>query len=678
MTYTLTTPREADILIARMFSMGKTCSVSVREDKAFKDGQWLGFGRLDLESGGTNSESLTAAVRRGAFEWSLPTLDQITKDLTDLLNLKNPEKDAPKLKRAMNAMAAISVRSGLQHPRFDPYALEAMPFRRSTTVVADTSGALQGGLDFVARYLHPAARVKVPAVVQMEIVNFAERFLSGRRSAKPRPSDLLSDHLMSQGGQRVLLRLELQADTEIERTFLLGDPLRNAFQADADPELKDLNLSVAIKAYADRLILEAARQHQAQANHGHRVQLLTSDQGLARMALAEGMLPLFFSAVTAEDLFGKRLQGAILDPFTGRLREMPLSSLVWELSTAFGSVRLQDADGTNELIISAIGEDLSWSPYQSHADLLWCDSTKVPDWPAELGASESKALEVKPSKPKAIKAGAAKASKVGAVSKTAGVPLQRFNVGQLLALIDEIDNDQRLSEAAAISTVGAKNRDGVEEYRRFLLSAGLIDIDGTDWVATADGQALAIALRNENVPEVTTLLQKAPSFALFLTSINALNIGEPWTPGAFSRPATTYKTLGELCRVCAPIADEGLFATPNTPDAASFVPIALERFRQLNKGDGLVATGAWLEALIRQDGIHPEIARERLNDASRANLLIRSTEGSTTETRFDRHSIQVLRIREGRPIVATVHLYRGDYLIPGKSSTSLHIEGPAA
>ena len=84
-----------------------------------------------------------------------------------------------------------------------------MPFRRSTTIVADTSGALQGGLDFVARHLHPAARVKVPAIVQMEIVNFADRFLSGRRATRTRPTDLLIDHLLSQGGQRVLLRLEL-------------------------------------------------------------------------------------------------------------------------------------------------------------------------------------------------------------------------------------------------------------------------------------------------------------------------------------------------------------------------------------------------------------------------------------------------------------------------------------
>ena len=42
---------------------------------------------------------------------------------------------------------------------------------------------------------------------------------------------------------------ELQADAEIERTYLLGDPLRGAFQPERDSDLSDLNLSVSIPAY---------------------------------------------------------------------------------------------------------------------------------------------------------------------------------------------------------------------------------------------------------------------------------------------------------------------------------------------------------------------------------------------------------------------------------------------
>jgi len=691
--YKLTTPREAESLIARMFNHDRKCTIRVREERAFHGDDWLSLGTMAMDSGTQTPEQLMWAVRRGAFEWEVPGIDATRASLAKLVGLKN---DAPKLDRALDAIAAISVRIGLQHPQFDPQSIEAMPFQRSSTIVADTSGALQGGLDFVARHLHPAARVKVPAFVQMEIVNFAERFLSGRRAAKPRPCDLLIDHLLSQGGQRVLLRLELHADTEVERTFLLGDPLRSAFQNDRDPELSELNFSVSIRAYADRLILESARQHQAQANFGHRVQLLTSDQGLARMALAEGMTPLFFTSVTAKDFFGHRLTGTTLDPFSGGLRETSISSLIWELSTAFGSARFDTSDNKHSLLVSAIGDGLSWSPYHSHADLLWCDHDGVPTTSAK-GASISeplkgvggkgtskvapaKSLPAKKTLPEtsAMKAQQPHNSDPPPVGASRPVSLQRLNVSQLLGLIDALDNSQQMSEENVIEALGARNRDGIEEYRRFLISAGFISVENRTWRIAGELQSLAVALRNEDIDWLRESLRAIPSYALFYQKISETSVGAVWDPADFGRAANTYRTLGEVTRICAPISEEGIYPTPNSPDPVAFAPIAVQRFRDLDQGDGLVATGAWLEDLIRKDGIHPEIARIRLNDASARDLLSRSTEGSTTEVRFDNHLIQVLRVHRGKPVVVTVHLYRGDYLIPGKSSTSLHIDGANA
>lgn len=692
-THKLTTPREADSLIGRMFKYDRTCTVLVQEDAAFQGQGWLTLGTITIDGGADTAERLMSAVRRGAFEWAVPNIDSVREALAKLLGRANDVSD-PKLRRALDAIAAISVRTGLQHPKFDPQALEIMPFRRSTTVVADTSGVLQGGLDFVARYLHPAARVKVPAMVQMEIVNLAHRFLSGRNAKKPPtdakkastdrdaknpPSaDLLVDHLLSQGGQRVLLRLELQADTEVERTFLLGDPLRSAFQGDKDPELSGLNLSVCIQAYADRLILESARQHQAQANLGHRVQLLTSDQGLARMALAEGIVPLFFRSVVAGDFFGHGLTGATLDPFSGRLRETSVASLMWELATAFGRARLETSDTAHSLSVSAIGEG-SWSPYHSHDDLLWCDQDAVPSWPTQpLTKAVSSQVSDKSSSERAPNVATKRVARTRStfvLAQAGKISLLRFNVDQLLGLIDKLDNRQTMSEESVTEAVAARNREGIEEYRRFLISGGYISVQDRKWAATRQLQSLAVSLRNEDIDELRRLFLAVPSYGLFFRRISETAVGKVWEPSEFTRSATTYRTLGEVTRICAPIFGEGLYPTPNVPDPVAFAPVALERFRALDQGDGLIATGAWLEDLIRKDGIHPEIARLRLNDASARKLLSRSTEGSTTDVRLDNHTIQVLRVGAGKPFVATVHLYRGDYLIPGKSSTSLHIEG---
>lgn len=706
MTSMLTTPREAEALLGHLFAAGSEARIRVSENKAFGAKDWLDLGSITLDPGGTKASHMLTAVRRGGFEWALPSSKDVDSQLFKLMGLKEADRTNGKLRRAMDAMGAISVRLGLRYPRLDPFALEGMPYRRSTTVVADTSAVIQGGLDFVARHLHPAARVKVPAIVQMEIVNFAERFLSTRRAAKIRPLDILIDHMLSQGGQRVLLRLELNTDTEIERNFLLGDPLRSAFMKDADPELTDLNLSVRIKAYADRLILESARQHQAQSNLGHKVQLLTSDQGLARMALAEGLVPTYFNSVVASDLFGRRLTGINLDPFNGKLRECSLASVLWELATAFGGVRLESAASDRHIEVAAFGEGLSWSPVQSHGDLLWCDhhgcvATEKPPIEANAGNIPVSALSTSPKTASAsevldasnrrrekaadgadsgVRAGAdksdAKASKAlqSAVSVASGPSRpQRFNVATLFILLDGLDAEQSMPEDAVLKLAGAKNRAGIDDYRRFLLSGGYVVIDGESWNATPAGSALAIALRNEDNKTTFEALQSAPSFADFAAYVAGVPVGSTITPGNFERAFTTYKTLGEITLICAPIYGEGLYPTPVTPTAEAFAPLALTHFKALDTGDELVSTGAWLERLIRDEGIHPEIARARLSDASGAGLLRRSTEGSTTDVRNDRHVLQVLRSRGGHPVIDTVHLYRGDYLIPGKASTSLRI-----
>lgn len=98
------------------------------------------------------------------------------------------------------------------------------------------------------------------------------------------------------------------------------------------------------------------------------------------------------------------------------------------------------------------------------------------------------------------------------------------------------------------------------------------------------------------------------------------------------------------------------------------------RFSELDRGDGLILAGVWRESLIRTNGIHPEHARRLLDEASAEGVLRRSTEGSTTQTRFDDHVVHVLRTDSGLPVAIPAHLYSGGSLIPDKASVSLRIE----
>ena len=695
----LMSPEDAAPKVAEVFADGGRCSLAAREDRAFPNPNgWLPLGDVSLASAHSSErpppiEDQAVLVRNGAFEWRLPEAEESKEKLSECLGL---EKENDNVDRALADIASIGVRTGLLHPIFDPASLEEMPFRRSTTVVTDTSGVLQGALGFVVQHL-PRARVKVPAIVQMEIVNSAERFFGIRRSRDTdgRRVRGLIEHLKSQGGQRTLVRLEIRADTEIERTWLLGDPLRDAFKPERDRELRDLDLSVPFKPYVDRLILEAARRHQAESGPGHRVQLLTADQGLARMALAEGMSPLHFRPVDAEDFFGRRLTGQTFDPFTGQIQRTPLLAVLWEIATAFGSARLEGKNGRS-FIVSALGEGPPWSPYHSVDDLLWCrsepadsgvkpsnrSSSRLGDSlsrPAGADAPEGPQEDESPAdRSDRRRSSQDTASKVsGEEGRRARTPaFQRFDIGRLLKLICVLDDEQEMGQRRVMELLGTRHPRGGDEYRRFLSSAHLVSVADGVWRAEPATGPISAALRNERIGELRDALMAAPSFSAFAARIERSGVGRVLDLSDLGRGAVTYRTLGEITLLCAPVHGEGVFPTPAVPDAATFGRAALERFLALDRGDGLIPVGAWLESLIREDGIHPEHARRLLDEASAKGVLRRSTEGSTTQTRFDDHVVHVLRTDSGFPAVIPVHLYRGDYLIPGKASVSLRIEGP--
>lgn len=667
---TLRSPNQAEPLVAQLLEREGQCEVSVSEERAFEC-QWLQLGRIALVSNDLGSASPTRLIQHGAFEWDLPKLGSCRAATSSLLGLED-NSDNSSVSRVMDHVASIATRIGCIHPRFDATALEQMPFRRSTTIVLDTSGILQGALDFVVRHLHPAARVKIPAIAQMEIANQADRFFGMRRSSKnPTPNRRLKElleHLASQGGQRALLRVELHTDTEVERTYLLGDPLRSAFQQESDQDLKELNISSPIRSYADRLILESARHHQAQSEPAHAVLLLTGDQGLARMAIAEGVRPLYFTSASAEQVFGRRLSGQVFDPFSGHVRQIPLMSLIWELATSFGSARLTSNEKTFR--VTAIGEQLSWAPYHAEEDLLWC----MDSLPTPLGTA-AKSEKIAPDAETAAKARRTAAFNSPARPPQKSMVFLRFDVDRLFRLVCALDDQAELP----ITQVETIVRGRADEYRRFLDSGDLAVPATTGWTAKDRLSILAAALRNERIDEIRRVLLDVPSFAAFAERLDALSPGQALESSELGRGSRTYRVLGEIALMCATLPRNRLFPTPNRPEPSEFALVALKRFAALDgERGGLVPSGEWLEALIEHDRIHPEVAQSLLDTTSGMGLLRRSTEGSTTQLRFNDRVVHVLRTRDGEPYVQRIFLYRGDYLIPGKASVSLRIEDPTA
>lgn len=670
---------DAEALMAKLFEVDGRygrCEIYVREENAFNS-KFLNLGKISLQTKGMlrGGENPVTLIRHGAFEWQVPSEESARAELLAILDNKKKEKIKSDAYQVLRQTAEIGVRSGLLNPTFDPRDIEEMPLRSSQTVVSDTSGVLAGALDFVVREF-PVVRVKIPAIVHMEIVNMANRFHGIRKSLssrKGRKGELLIARMRSQGGHRALLRLELRSDTEVERTFLLGDPLRSAFQRDNAGDIADLNLQESVRAYADRLILESARHHQAQSGPNHVVRLLTSDKEFASMALAEGVSPLFFRMFNPSDFFGQTLTGQTFDPFSGRLLHTPLSIVLWELATAFGEVRLRNASNC-VFEIHAFDQYRQWTIDHAIRDLLWCffepaseagtqqSTTRSSDRSESTASVTATDTSFDDSKGKSISAHP--------------VYFQRFDCGRLIQLICTLDDRQELNQSEVMDLLNTKSPVGTNEYRRFLLAGEIITVQGTSWMGTDRLRKLSTALKDGRISEFRDALLVSPSFRRFSEIVGETAIGSPIDILPRKRGAKTYSVLGEITLIAAPVPPAGLFPTPNVPDAAEFAGIAKRRYDELNRGAELVSTGAWLESLVRSDGIHPEVAKNRLDEASRRGFLQRSTEGSTTQARYSNHIIHVVRINAGIPYLKPIHLYRGDYLIEGKSSVSLRIEGP--
>jgi len=664
----------ADLLLAWSET---TLTLAVREDTAFRGNGWLDIGSIILKPGAAepntdNRSTLASAIQFGFYEWRCPSEENLSSALFDLTGLsqndegkKNDDskKDQrSKALRSLDALAAAACRVGLIHPIFDPNAVSLMPFRRPTTVVSDTSAIIQGGLDFVVRFLYPMARIKVPAIAHMELLNASDRFLILYRKQSQSAGTVLLDHTMSQGGQRALLRLELQTETEIERGRLGADPLRGVVHPGSDHEDKALGLSVIQRSFADRLIFETARQHVRESSPDHPVSILTCDQGLARMTMAEGMPLLYFDALKFSSMCGRLITGTSFNPFTGKLYAVPLSSLLWELSVTYGAARLTTKGGDSVEIV-AMGTDLSWKPHHADDDLLRVRTGKA--MPIIRGPS------ITPQPKRSGRSGQQDHAE-GAPKLSRPVGFYRFSLSKMLVLIEQIVEKETIPEAKALELIDSTSKSQIADYGGFLLAGGFIADEAGSFLKAESTDELWRALRMSKLASLGELFQRVPSFSLFIKTIEATEPGEQARIPERSRSA--YTSLAEIAGLAMHIPDDRIYRTANNPLPSSFADLAWRAYAELSHGtDEFVLTGAWLEELGRHHGVHPLVARDRLQEARTSGLLERYTEGSTPETRYSRHTLDTLVVSDGVPRVRRIGLYEGDLLLPGKGSVSLKL-----
>lgn len=681
--------KDAASCLSQMASVGHDLELFVSEDICFADdtgGKWVSLGSVRFYPGSSESEyDIESAIRFGGFEWFIPDNEAINSSIDQSLPREVNSDLRKKIKKAFHeGLQDVVRRTHLALPVFDADTLSILPLRQPTTIVPDTSAVHQGALDFVCRFLTPWARVKVPAIVHMEIITNVDnyfkkvRFSSENTDKSKRRCTALRQHILSQGGQRTLLRIELTPEIELDRGDLGADPLRGIVTAASDPEDKKLGLQDVPRSFADRLILETARRFQVQVRPDHPLFILTSDQGMARMAMAEGMSVFFFQARSAPIVTGKTLTGTLHHPFLSEIYTVSLIDVLWELAVSFGQLLITGEGEDDKLELFGIGaasEGVTWQPLHARDDLIW-GRCKLPELHNEKAGRPKKWPEEHAEQPKEEEIVAERAK------ETKGEALDlhgwyKFSLNNMLSLIGHIINSDSLNREQAQGLVGLAGKTFIK-YERFLRSGNLVSAEGDCLVSTEKLVQLWQALTKSDTGSVQSVLKSVPSFeALFryMSEKKMAAFDDPEIPAPQSvRP--TYFILGEAVCAWLRVVDVGLVSTLGEPDPQEFARLAVATYSKLAESDDTewVLTGKWLEHMATENSIHPMISKKLLTDARNGGIIQVFAEGSTPDTRFEDHHFWALFMKDDFPYAERVFLYHGNFILPGTSAVRIKIQ----
>ncbi|MTJ48255.1 hypothetical protein [Dolichospermum sp. UHCC 0259] len=670
--------------IAQIGKNGEDFAIYLGEDICFGRDQWVNVGTIKLQPGRKSQptgESIDieatydelCAAKFGGFEWQMPSSEELDQNVLKCLDDHKYKESVQKAFR--EGLQDVLRRTCLLLPIFDVETIAKIPLRKPLTVVTDTSAVHQGGLDFLSRFLTPWVRIKVPAIVHMEIVTQVDNYLSkirwnneNKNKTKNNPATL-RQHLLSQGGQRTLLRLELHSDAEIERGDLGADPLRGIVTPSSDSEDKALGLQNVTRSFADRLILETARRFQTLVRPDHKLALLTSDQGLARMTMAEGMDVFFFESRSVPKFDNRKLTGAIFHPFSQEIYTVPLTDVLWELAVSFGCLRLHNSHTNESLELWGIPSgEYTWQPLHVKDDLLWGNFNSETS-PATIdNTSNSLSTDIeRPDQTDVVSS-----QNIETIVKGYG-----FSPDQMFVLMKMLVDKGELTNQEAQDKLGLKHQDRYNSYKNFLKSGSFVEVNDSQIICTELLKSLWQSVVNEEHIKVLFYLKKIPSFEELYNYVNQGKSVEYSTLPILNKAKSTYIKLGEAACAWLNIENKRIVATNNIPDLPEFANLAVEVYKSIrSQGDTeWILTGQWLEELAIKYAIHPLSAKKLVKEAQEQHLVNVYAEGSTPDTRFQQHDLWIIKTSDGLPQLERVYLYHGDFLIPGTSAVRIKLEG---
>lgn len=560
-------------------------------------------------------------------------------------------------------LTAVCARLGLLPVHIAPDFQRALSESTPMCIVADTNSVYQGSLYQALRLRHgKPTTVVVPDQVFMEMQRRREADNSTKATQVQDQIVTVARHSLPFMGARVLSRIRNELRYIVHQARP-PEAMVRYFGSDAGNRAEDERLLAPDAAgpnfQRDRLILEVVRHVPSSLPPGVPVWFVTGDENLALQADSEGFRVGYCWPPAMPQRFA--VSSPFIDHHTGRGHHVTWQSLLEELTWNVGGLTIQEAGksikteyrlpSTRDLILSHHGSYGSSWRVGEHRETVWTPGTAATSAPDSNDDSSKAAPRKAP----------------------AAQSLVRF-------LLESAKND------------GVEAESIYEPVRPYLTALSWTKISGSRYAATERGAALAsewAALTRNTVEAHAAWVEQAASDLLQLQPVDGLLKAVARRPGATAGELANLLSWSErdvqaqvrLLTAFAILArvDKHIWPTSSRtrPDVETAVSSALTRLAMsTGSGQEVVGTDRLYRELLEKDGISLIAFRVALWELHRKGVV--AFGGSVpTIGRDGAVAIDLLIPGDsGEPIVDTVSLGAGDFLIPGESSQTIRLLEP--
>jgi len=400
----------------------------------------------------------------------------------------------------LDALSLSVCRSGLIDPvvNINTYIeIERLSRRDGTILVPDTNSLYNGSLHWLLRTLRLSHVWILPFVVSLTQLQQRDGQLKSLVNTKAKKN--LRQALRSRGlvnGTMGLLERYRDQYQVLELDPSLLRYMRSGGRGGMDPDESDV--------LEDRLLVEGVHAIFKSTRTRAAQRVVTSDVFLARVLHSEGIPTLFTSARLLGD---EEVPCIHYDPIARGFSGAPLSALLWDLAHTFSSIRLSASDRIC-IELGAYWADKTAVDWQEEVLVVDVPGFAAPSQPDVNGTSPERAATPQSAlraPPDVLSEAAVPRASLQQLLRLGGAVMR--GPGSLTELLGRIPERERPIPGTA--------KRGLEILRR----AGFLAFDGTSVSGTEKLRQLESAMRNENLDDVSTMLESFEPYGLVLSAL---------------------------------------------------------------------------------------------------------------------------------------------------------------